>query len=102
MKALSILVAALLLPAGAALAQTVLPSGAVAPAGAVVEPSGVTVTPGTIPGSQPLTTSAARSAGARRAKRRDVDAPGMTHQEKKRLRKLSKVKYNSDATKRSE
>lgn len=102
MKTLSILLFALVLPASAALAQTVLPSGAVAPAGTVAPTTGVEITPGTVPGAQPANTRGLRNAGgSRRATRRDVDAPGMNHDERKRLRKMGKVKYNSNSSKPS-
>lgn len=97
MKSLPVLLLALLLPAGAALAQTVLPSGAVAPAGTVA-PSGTTITPGTVPGSQPLSTPGMRDGGSPRASRHDETAPGMSHRDKKRLRKMSKPRSNPDGT----
>jgi len=76
----------------AALAQTVLPSGAVAPAGAVAPTTGVEIAPGTVPGAQPVVTPGMRDAGSRRASHHDAEAPGMSHQDRKRLRKMAKVK----------
>ena len=101
MRFLPLLLAALALPASAALAQTVLPSGAVAPAGAIAPTTGVEITPGTVPGTQPAVTPDMRDAGSRRASRRDENAPGMSHDDRKRLRKMGKVKFGSDATKKS-
>ncbi|RYY21054.1 MAG: hypothetical protein EOO36_01745 [Cytophagaceae bacterium] len=97
MKFLPTLLVALVLPTSAALAQTVLPSGAVAPAGAVAPTTGVEITPGTVPGAQPAATPGLR----RRASRHDEDAPGMSHADRKRLRKMGKVKYNSNSSKPS-
>lgn len=101
MKALPILLLALVLPASAAFAQTVLPSGAVAPVGTVAPTTGVEITPGTVPGAQPAVTPDMRSAGSRRATRHDDTAPGMSHQDRKQLRKMGKVKFGADATKKS-
>ncbi|MFD1872029.1 hypothetical protein [Hymenobacter bucti] len=89
------------LGATAAQAQTVLPSGAVAPAGAVVNPTGVPVTPATVPGSQPLSTPATRDGGSPRASRRDEKVPGMSREDRKRIRKMGKVKYSADSEKPS-
>lgn len=97
MKSLLLLASALVLTAGVASAQTVLPSGAVAPTGAVA-PSGAIITPGTVPGSQPV---AAPSGGSPRARHRDQQAPGMTHQDRKRLRKMGKVKFDANSSKQS-
>ncbi|QKG51684.1 hypothetical protein [Hymenobacter sp. BRD67] len=83
----------------AALAQTVLPSGAVAPAGSVVTPSGVLVSPATVPGSQPLSTPATRDGGSPRAPRHDEKVPGLDRQDRKQLRKMGKMHYTSDAKK---
>ena len=88
MKALPLLLAAVLLPAGAALAQTVLPSGAVAPTG--------TTTPGTVPGSQPVVTPNMRNAGSPRAKARDVKASGMSRRDERQLRKMAKARPAAD------
>lgn len=96
MKCLLLLAGAFACSTSAALAQTVLPSGAVAPAGAVVAPSGTIVTPGTVPGSQPLSTPGTRDAGSPRAARHDEKAPGMTREDRKRLRKMAKVRSTSD------
>lgn len=101
MKLLLALAAAALLGAASAHAQTVLPSGAVAPAGAVVTPSAVPVTPATVPGAQPLVTPATRDAGSPRPARRDKQAPGMSREDKKRLRKMGKIKYSADSEKES-
>lgn len=98
MKSLLLLAGALALSTSAALAQTVLPSGAVVPAGAVVSPSGVPVTPGTVPGSQPLATPDMGDGGSPRARRRDETAPGMTHKERKNLRKMAKPRSRPDGT----
>jgi hypothetical protein len=96
MKLLLLLAALLAGSTSAALAQTVLPSGAVAPAGAVAPTTGVEITPGTVPGAQPVVTPGMRDAGSRRASHRDAEAPGMSHQDRKRLRKMAKVKPDSD------
>ena len=88
MKSLLILLAALTLSASAALAQTVLPSGGVAPTGG-------TITPGTVPGSQPLVTPPMHDAGSPRARRHDEKVPGMSRRDEKQLRKMGKVKPGS-------
>lgn len=85
----NILTLALALTTSAALAQTVLPSGAVAP-------SSGTLTPGTVPGAQTVTTPDMRNGGSPRTPRRDETAPGMTHHDKKQLRKMSKVNSESE------
>jgi hypothetical protein len=85
----------------AALAQTVLPSGAVAPTGSVVAPSGVLISPATVPGSQPLSTPATRDAGSPRASRRDEKVPGLSRQDRRQNRKMDKMHYTSDAEKQS-
>ena len=95
MKYFLLLAGTCALTASTALAQTVLPSGAVAPTGALA-PSGAIVTPSTVPGSQPLSTPDMREAGGSRAARHDEKAPGMTHQDRKQLRKMGKVKPSSD------
>lgn len=94
MKLLLAFATACLLGITTAHAQTVLPSGAVAPAGSVVAPSGVPVTPGTVPGAQPLSTPATRDAGSPRAARHDEKVPGMSREDKKRMRKMGKVRYS--------
>jgi hypothetical protein len=38
-----------------------------------------------------------RDAGSRRASHRDAEAPGMSHQDRKQLRKMAKVKPESDS-----
>jgi hypothetical protein len=101
MKLLLALATAGLLGTTAAHAQTVLPSGAVAPAGAVVTPSAVPVTPATVPGAQPLSTPATRDAGSPRAARHDEKAPGMSREDRKRIRKMGKVKYSAESEKQS-
>lgn len=101
MKLLLVLATTCLLGATCAHAQTVLPSGAVAPTGSVVAPSGVPVTPATVPGAQPLSTPATRDGGSPRASRRDEKVPGMSREGRKRMRKMGKVKYNSEAEKQS-
>ena len=84
-----LLAGALCFSAGAVQAQTVLPSGAVAP-------SSGTLTPGTVPGAQTVTTPDMRNAGSPRASRHDEKVPGMSHRDEKRLRKMSKVKTGPD------
>jgi hypothetical protein len=101
MKLLLAFATVCLLGTVAAQAQTVLPSGAVAPTGSVVTPSGVPVTPATVPGSQPLVTPATRDAGSPRAARHDEKVPGMDRQDKKRLRKMGKMDFNSNSSKQS-
>ena len=101
MKFRLLLASAFACSTSAALAQTVLPSGAVAPAGAVIEPSGVPVTPATVPGSQPLSTPDTRDGGSPRAARHDEKVPGLSPQDRKRMRKMGKMKFNSDAEKQS-
>ncbi|MFD1468713.1 hypothetical protein ACFQ48_10795 [Hymenobacter caeli] len=85
----------------AALAQTVLPSGAVAPNGVPSPTTGVPITPATVPGSAPFSTPATRDAGSPRAARRDAKVPGMNHEERKQMRKMGKMHYNADAEKQS-
>ncbi len=82
-------------------AQTVLPSGAVAPAGAVSPTTGVPITPGTVPGAQPAVTPATRDAGSPRASRHDEKVPGMSRQDRKRIRKMGKMNYTPEAEKQS-
>jgi hypothetical protein len=101
MKLLLAFAAAGLLGTASAHAQTVLPSGAVAPTGAVAPATGVPITPGTVPGAQPLSTPATRDAGSPRAARRDRKVPGMTREDRKRIRKMGKVKYSADSEKES-
>lgn len=101
MKLLLAIAAIGLLGTTAAHAQTVLPSGAVAPAGAVVTPSGIPITPATVPGAQPLSTPATRDAGSPRAARHDEKVPGMSREDRKRMRKMGKVKYNAASEKQS-
>jgi hypothetical protein len=101
MKLLLAFATTCLLGATAAHAQTVLPSGAVAPAGAVVTPSGVPVTPATVPGAQPLSTPATRDGGSPRASRHSEKVPGMSREDRKRMRKMGKVKYSPKDEKQS-
>lgn len=51
-------------------------------------------TRGNVPGSLPVAPPETSSAGSPRAHRRTEKIPGMTHREKKRLRKLAKVPAN--------
>lgn len=90
MKSL-LLAGALVLGATAARAQTVLPSGAVAPTGATT-PTGAVITPGTVPGAQPAADLNPGDAGSPRARRHSDKIPGLSHQDRKELRKLSKVR----------
>jgi len=86
MKSLLMLAAAFVLSAGAAHAQTVV--------------SGTTV-PGPVPSPEntaPVNTS---NGGSPRARGHVAKAPNMTREDKKMMRKMGKVKYNSDATKTS-
>lgn len=100
MKFFLLLAGALACSTSAALAQTVLPSGAVAPTGAAVS-SGAIITPATVPGSQPLTTPGMRDAGSPRAATHDEKVPGMSHQDRRRLRKMAKVRPGVDDTKKA-
>ncbi|MGI4833601.1 MAG: hypothetical protein ACRYFK_09095 [Janthinobacterium lividum] len=61
-------------------------------------PSGATITPGTVPGSQPLATPDMRDGGSPRANGHDEKAPGMTHQDRKNLRKMAKPRSRPDGT----
>lgn len=54
-----------------------------------------TATRGNVPGSLPVTPPEASNAGSPRAHRHTEKLPGMTHRDKKRLRKLAKVPANS-------
>ena len=76
MKPLTPLLAALLLAAGPALAQTGNPRA-------------------TVPGTHPVVTPDMRNAGSPRASRHDAQVPGMSHRDEKRLRKLGKVKHGT-------
>jgi hypothetical protein len=79
MKFFLLLAGALALSASATLAQTAVP--------------------GNVPGALPVTTPPdAASAGSPRAHRRTEQVPGMTHRDKKRLRKLAKVPTNPEGT----
>lgn len=101
MKLLLAFAAVCLLGTASVQAQTVLPSGAVAPAGAVVPTTGAPVTPATVPGAQPVVTPATRDAGSPRAARHDEKVPGMSREDRKRIRKMGKVKYSADSEKAS-
>lgn len=94
MKLLLAFATASLLGAASAHAQTVLPSGAVAPTGTVSPATGVPITPGTVPGSQPLSTPATRDGGSPRAARHDEKVPGMSREDRKQMRKMGRVKYS--------
>lgn len=76
MKSIFTLACACTLSASAALAQTAVP--------------------GNVPGAVPVTPPDATSAGSPRAHRRTEKVPGMTHRDKKRLRKLAKVPTNPE------
>ena len=78
MKSLFTLICASAFTASAALAQTAVP--------------------GNVPGALPVTPPDAASAGSPRAHRRTEKVPGMTHRDKKRLRKLAKVPTNPEGT----
>lgn len=99
MKSFLFLASFLAFSTSAALAQTVLPSGAVAPAGSVVAPAGVLVSPATVPGSQPLGTPDTRDGGSPRASRHTEKVPGLSRQDRKQNRKMDKMHYTSDAEK---
>jgi len=99
MKSLLFLAGIFACSTSVALAQTVLPSGAVAPAGSVVTPSGVPVSPATVPGAQPLSTPATRDGGSPRAARRAEKVPGLTREERRQNRKIDKMHYTTDAEK---
>jgi hypothetical protein len=101
MKSFLLLAGIFACSASAALAQTVLPSGAVAPTGVVSPTTGVPITPATVPGSQPLNTPATRDGGSPRASRHDEKVPGLNHQDRKQMRKMDKMHYTSDAEKQS-
>ena len=101
MKLLFAFAVAGLLGTASAHAQTVLPSGAVAPTGTVAPATGVPITPATVPGAQPVVTPATRDAGSPRAANRDKKVPGMSREDRKRLRKMGKVKYSAESEKQS-
>ncbi len=87
--------ACLLLSTTALRAQTVLPSGGVAPTGAIT-PAGTPVTPGTVPGAQPLNTLDRGDGGSPRAHRRNDKIPGLSREDRKEVRKLNKVRSKED------
>jgi hypothetical protein len=53
-----------------------------------------TAVPANVPGALPVVPPNASDAGSPRAHRRTEKLPGMSHSEKKRLRKLAKVPAN--------
>jgi hypothetical protein len=57
-----------------------------------------TAVPANVPGALPVSPPDATSAGSPRAHRRTEKVPGMTHSDKKRLRKLAKVPANPEGT----
>jgi hypothetical protein len=58
-----------------------------------------TAVPANVPGALPVTTPPdASSAGSPRAHRHTEKVPGMSHSDKKRLRKLAKVPTNPEGT----
>lgn len=75
MKYLLLLSAALALPAGPALAQTAVPAN--------------------VPGALPVTPPNATAAGSPRGHSRDQEIPDLDRRDKKRLRKINKVKPSS-------
>lgn len=101
MKSFLLLAGILACSTSAALAQTVLPSGAVAPTGMISPATGVPITPATVPGSAPLSTPATRDGDSPRAARHDKKVPGLSHQDRKQMRKVDKMHYTSDAEKQS-
>lgn len=101
MKSFLLLAGILACSTSAALAQTVLPSGAVAPTGTVSPTTGVPITPATVPGSAPLSTPATRDGGSPRASRRHEKVPGLSREERKQNRQMDKMHYNSAAEKQS-
>ncbi|AMR27046.1 hypothetical protein A0257_07930 [Hymenobacter psoromatis] len=90
MKSFLLLAGILAYSTSAALAQTVLPSGAVAPTGVTSPATGVPTTPATRDGDSP------------RAARHDKKVPGLNHQDRKQMRKMDKMHYNSDSEKQAE
>jgi hypothetical protein len=101
MKLLLAFATVCLLGAASAQVQTVLPSGAVAPTGTVSPTTGVPITPGAVPGAQPVVPPATRDGGSPRAARHDEKVPGMNRQDRKQMRKMGKMNFNSDASKQS-
>ena len=75
MKHLLLLTGALVLTARLALAQTAVPAN--------------------VPGALPVPPPNATSAGSPRGHSRDQEVPGLDHRDKKRLRKINKVKPSS-------
>lgn len=55
-----------------------------------------TAVPANVPGALPVAPPDAASAGSPRAHRHTEKLPGMTHSDKKRLRKLAKVPANAE------
>jgi hypothetical protein len=86
MKLFLMLAAAFALSATAALAQTVV--------------SGSTV-PGPVASPETNSPAGVSNGGSPRARGHVADAPNMTREDKKMMRKMGKVKYKPDATKAS-
>ena len=101
MKFYLLLAGAFALTISAALAQTVLPSGAVAPTGTVSPTTGAPITPATVPGSQPLSTPDTRDGGSPRASRHSEKVPGLSRQERRQNRKMDKMNYSAKSEKQS-
>jgi hypothetical protein len=99
MKSFLLLAGIFACSASAALAQTVLPSGAVAPTGTVSPTTGVPITPATVPGSAPLSTPATRDGGSPRASRHSEKVPGLSREERRENRKMDKMKYSAKSEK---
>lgn len=57
-----------------------------------------TAVPANVPGALPVTPPDAASAGSPRAHRHTEKVPGMSHSDKKRLRKMAKVPTNPEGT----
>jgi opacity protein-like surface antigen len=86
MKSFLMLAAAFVLSASAAHAQTVV--------------SGSTV-PGPVPSPENTAPVSTSNGGSPRARGHVADAPNMTREDKKMMRKMGKVKYKPEATKAS-
>jgi len=54
-----------------------------------------TVVPANVPGALPVPPPNATSAGSPRGHSRDQEVPGLDRRDKKRLRKINKVKFSS-------
>ena len=90
MKSFLILAGILAYNTSAALAQTVLPSGAVAPTGMASPTTGVPTVPATRDGDSP------------RATRHDKKVPGLNRQDRKQMRKMDKMHYTPESEKQPE